>query len=104
MRSQKGEGPDCRVSGIEPSNKLSLASGSKLDATKSKITQQELLDRLDVIEVLSHWKLELQAKLARKEIVFLYADSDTDFGPLQDEVRDFVRVSKVLCWLRGRRP
>jgi hypothetical protein len=66
--------------------------------------KQELLDRLDVIEVLSHWKLELQAKLARKKLVFMYVDSDTDFGPLADEVRDFVRVSKMLKWLRRSRP
>jgi hypothetical protein len=66
--------------------------------------KQELLDRLDVLEVLSKWRIELQAKLARKEIIFLYANTDTDFGPLADEVRDFVRVSKMLRWARRQAP
>jgi hypothetical protein len=70
----------------------------------AKPEQQELLDRLDVIEVLSHWKLELQAKLARKEIIFLYADTDTDFGPLAEEVESFRRVSKILTWMRRQSP
>jgi hypothetical protein len=73
-------------------------------STAERLERQELLDSLDVIEVLSHWKLELQAKLARKQIIFLYADSDTDFGPLADEVRDFKRVSAMLRWMRRRRP
>ena len=69
-------------------------------AKPNNAKKQELRSRLDVLEVLSHWKLELQAKLARKQVVFLFADSSTDFGPLSDEVRDFVRVSKPLRWAR----
>jgi hypothetical protein len=63
-----------------------------------------LNDNLDVIEVLSHWKLELQAALARKKIIFLYADTDTDFTELAAEARDFVRVSKILTWARRQAP
>lgn len=66
--------------------------------------REDLLDRLDVIEVLSHWKLELQARLARKQIVFLFADSDVDFGDLAAEVNDFRRVSAMLAWIRRQQP
>ena len=48
--------------------------------------------------------MSLQARLNRKKIVFLYADSDTDFGPLADEVEDFRRVSKILTWMRRQQP
>ena len=53
-----------------------------------------------MLEVLSHWKLELQAELARKQITFLYADSDVEFEELAGEVKDCVRVSKLLRWAR----
>ena len=66
--------------------------------------KQELLDRLDVLEVLSDWRVELQIKLARANVVFLFSDADHDFGPLAQEVRDFTRVSKLLRLVRGRRP
>ena len=105
MRHRKGEGLTAAIHSLEaPGSVSSLASGAELDKPKSQNTQQELLDRLDILEVLSHWKLELQAKLARKQVVFLYADSSTDFGPLENEVRDFKRVSAMLCWLRRRQP
>jgi hypothetical protein len=64
----------------------------------------ELLDNLDILELLSHWRLELQIRLARKQVVFLFADTDTDFAQLTDEVRDFVRVSKMLKWAQRPRP
>lgn len=66
--------------------------------------REELLTRLDIIETLSIWKLQLQAQLARKEVIFLFADTDVDFGDLADEVEAFRRVSKILTYLRGPRP
>ena len=83
-----------------------VAQADKLSARAkpNNAKKQELLDRLDVIETLSHWKLELQAKLARKKIVFLYADSDTDFGPIAEEVETFRRVSTILTWMRRQAP
>jgi hypothetical protein len=41
-----------------------------------------------------------QAELARKQVTFLYADSNVEFGELAGEVKDFVRVSKLLRWAR----
>ena len=69
-------------------------------AKPNNVKKQELLDLLDVIETLSHWKLELQARLARKKIIFLLADTNTDLAPLAAEGHDFVRVSKILTWMR----
>jgi hypothetical protein len=74
------------------------------EPTPTKSAKQTLVDRLDVIEHLSHWKLELQARLWRKKVTFLYADVDVDFGQLSDEVRDFKRVSAVLTYMRRQRP
>ena len=109
MDHRNGEGAGAGDSRRDPSEEFSGREGASVLPQKDLLRQyrsarSQLNDRLDLIEVLSHWKLELQARLARKEIIFLYADSDVDFGPLADEVRDFVRVSKILTWMRGRRP
>jgi hypothetical protein len=66
--------------------------------------REEVLDRLGVIETLSHWKLSLQARLAREKLIFLYSDADRDFGEFAREIEDFKRVSKLLTWVRGRHP
>ena len=94
-------GPEKRTPATAMTGALEAqADKLSLRAKPKNANKQELNDRLDVLEVLSNWKLELQAKLARKQVVFLFADTDTDFGPLSDEVRDFVRVSKLLRWAR----
>jgi hypothetical protein len=79
-------------------DKLSLRAKPK---TAGK---QELLDRLDVLEVLSRWKLQLQSRLAREKLIFLYSDSNRDFGELAREVEDFKRVCQLLSWARRQAP
>lgn len=103
MRPPDKERPAPALAGKPASVNCALGSGqtsSSDDASIAQLKKRELLDRLDVLEVLSHWKLELQAELARKQVTFLYADSNVEFGELAGEVKDFVRVSKLLRWAR----
>jgi hypothetical protein len=93
----KYNGPEAATSGPE-ANLYDDAEAPGLDQAKRE--RKVLLDRLDVIEQLSHWKLELQVALWRKKVIFLYANSDTDFRSLADEVRDFKRVSALLTYMR----
>jgi hypothetical protein len=58
-------------------------------------------DRLDTIERLSAWKLDLQARLWREKQCFLFADTARDFGALADEVSAFRRVAKAYAWKGG---
>jgi hypothetical protein len=79
------------------SGPLELCSGSSLKprvrpANNNK--QAVLLDRLDVLEQLSRWKLELQVKVYRQTVLL----------PLADDVRDLERVSLLLNWVRRQRP
>jgi hypothetical protein len=60
--------------------------------------QADLLDRLEIVEQLSRWKLDLQARLWRTQQTFMLVDVDHDFGPLADEVEAFKRVCRVLAW------
>ena len=110
MRRLTGDGPTAGVSRSEASEEESSGREGASVLPRNDLLPQyrsardQLLDRLDVLEELSRWKLSLQARLNRKKIVFLYADSDTDFGPLADEVEDFRRVSKILTWMRRQQP
>lgn len=110
MRRRNCEGPNAGVSRREASEEESSGREGASVLPRNDLLPQyrsardQLLDRLDVLEELSRWKLSLQARLNRKKIVFLYADSDTDFGPLADEVEDFRRVSKILTWMRRQQP
>jgi hypothetical protein len=101
MASPKGARAAPGVSRCDPQNLIGVGDGSISPSNAIvRHQRQELLDHLDVIEKLSLWKLELQAKLWRKRQVFLYADSDADFRSLADEVRDFKRVSALLTYMR----
>ena len=103
MRSPKERGPDGCASSREASAvTLGRGAGEAQNTLRDKYRQArgELNDKLDVLELLSHWRLELQSRLARKTLIFLYADFDTETDTVEGEVRDFVRVSKVLTWMR----
>jgi hypothetical protein len=109
MRRRHGEGPDAGDSRCEASGEFRRVGTRPCSTPEALLNQYRsarcrLNDTLDVIEVLSHWRLELQAKLARKKLIFLYCDSDVDFAPLEAEARDFVRVSKILTWARRQQP
>ena len=82
------------------------AQADKLSTRANQHTakKQELLSRLDALEELSRWRLELQARLYRKQLIFLHADYDTDIGGLADEVETFRRVTKLLKWAQRQRP
>jgi hypothetical protein len=89
------------VSRCDPQNLIGVGDGSISPSDASVRHQtQELLDRLDVIEQLSIWKLELQRELWRKHQTLMLVDSDTDFGALADEVRDFKRIATLLIFMR----
>jgi hypothetical protein len=91
------------------------AGGGAAEALNKKIrppsnSNAELLsqlqssrDRLDELEQLSLWKLDLQVRLWRTQQRFLFADSNVDFGPLQAEVEDFRRIARVHAWRGGVR-
>jgi hypothetical protein len=58
-------------------------------------------NRLDTLEQLGRWAIDLRARLWRQQQIFLYADVDADFGSLADEVAQFRRVSKAVAWPKG---
>jgi hypothetical protein len=105
MRPPNDERPAPALAGNRPQKSVlgsahDPSSGRIVDAQEKK----EIVDRLDVLEVLSYWKLELQARLARKELIFLFHDVDADFSELDDDARAFIRVSKLLRWARRYQP
>lgn len=102
----KAERPDAaerlEPSGIDAGNSKPASTPSP-PLHQALIAQRaQVLERLDALEVMATWKLDLQARLARKKLIFLYCDSDTPFDELTGEVQDFVRCSKVLRYLRGQ--
>jgi hypothetical protein len=67
--------------------------------SKLSAKRQDVLERLDILEALSFWKLDLQRRLWRTQQTFLLFDADINFGPLANEVRAFLHISKTLLWL-----
>jgi hypothetical protein len=55
-------------------------------------------DRLDQIERLSRWAIDLRARVWREQQVFMLVGVDHDFGPLAVEVEQFKRVKKAIAW------
>ena len=72
-----------------------------LDATPTAETQADLLDRLEVAEQLSRWKLDLQVRLWRSQQTFMLVDFNHDFGPLAGEVEAFKRCCRAFAWRPG---
>jgi hypothetical protein len=98
-------GPEKRTPATAMTGALKAqADKLSLRAKPKNADKQELLDRLDVLETLSRWKLSLQSRLAREKLIFLYSDADRDFGELAREVEDFKRVSALLAWVRRQQP
>ena len=84
--------------GIDHTGRLNDSSNSNSDL----ITQLNCArDRLDTIEQLSTWKLDLQARLWREQQAFMFADTERDFGHLAAEVEVFRRVAKAYAWKGG---
>jgi hypothetical protein len=58
-----------------------------------------LLRRLEAVEIMSHWKVELQAKQRRLDLCAeLVGVEPEEIEQLQQEVARFSRCSKAILW------
>src|SRR6478672_6862710 len=59
---------------------------------------QSARDRLQQLEQLGRWGIDLRARMWRETRQFELLDCDHDFSALQSEVRDYRRVCRALRW------
>ena len=91
------------VNGLQGNDHAGRLNNST-DTNSDLITQLNAARaRLDTLEALSLWKLDLQARLWREQQAFMFADTDRDFGALADEVHAFKKVSRAIAWKGGAR-
>jgi hypothetical protein len=80
-----------------------LAGSISPTNSKSDLILQQLdwaRDRLDTLEQLGRWLVDLRAELWRERHIFMLVDAEHDFGPFAEKLKAYKRVRKAFDELR----
>jgi hypothetical protein len=74
------------------------ASTKFADAAVATVATFDLDATIDTLGIIADWREDLQRRIRRARLTFLYADCGIDTSALQTEAETFGRVCRCLSW------